>query len=71
MADTLGGLIDLFSNLKLSGQTEDFDFLGRIYEFFLAEFAGKEGKRGGDFYTPPSIVKTLVEMDSAVLQLIN
>ena len=60
--NTLSGLIDLFSNLKLSGQSEDFDFLGRIYEFFLAEFAGKEGKRGGDFYTPPSIVKTLVAM---------
>jgi len=58
----LGGLVDLFTNIKLAENSQDFDFLGRIYEFFLAEFAGKEGKRGGDFYTPPSIVQTLVEM---------
>jgi len=56
----LGGLVDLFTNVNLVGL--GFDFLGRVYEFFLAEFAGKEGKRGGDFYTPPSIVRTLVEM---------
>lgn len=58
----LGGLVDLFTNVKLSENGADFDFLGRIYEFFLAEFAGKEGKRGGDFYTPSSIVQTLVQM---------
>jgi type I restriction enzyme M protein len=58
----LGGLVDMLTNLKLEGSTADFDFLGRIYEFFLAHYAGKEGKRGGDFYTPSSIVRTLVEM---------
>lgn len=58
----LGDLVDLFTNIQLKENGQDFDFLGRIYEFFLAEFAGKEGKRGGDFYTPPSIVQTLVEM---------
>lgn len=57
----LGELVDLFTNIQL-GSGQDFDILGRVYEFFLAEFAGKEGKRGGDFYTPPSIVQTLVEM---------
>ncbi len=59
----IGGLGDLFTNqINQISCAEDFDFLGRIYEFFLAEFAGKEGKRGGDFYTPPSLVRTLVEM---------
>lgn len=57
----LGGLVDLFTNVQL-GSGHDFDILGRVYEFFLAEFAGKEGKKAGDFYTPPSIVQTLVEM---------
>jgi len=61
-AKLLGGLVDLLTNLKLAESAGDFDFLGRIYEFFLAYYAGKEGKRGGDFYTPSSIVRTLVEM---------
>ncbi len=39
-----------------------FDLLGRVYEYFLAQFAGAEGKRGGEFYTPRSVVKLLVEM---------
>ncbi len=54
--------MDLFTNLKFKGTSEDFDFLGRVYEFFLAHYASKEGKKGGDFYTPSSIVKTLVNM---------
>lgn len=61
-SNMLGGLIDLFTNIKLSENDQSFDFLGRIYEFFLANFAGKEGKKGGDFYTPPSIVQILIEM---------
>lgn len=58
----LGGLVDLLTNLRLQESATDFDFLGRIYEFFLAHYASKEGKKGGDFYTPASIVRTLVEM---------
>lgn len=58
----LTGLIDLFTNLKLEGTKADFDLIGRIYEYCIGEFAGSEGKRGGEFYTPKPVVDTLVEM---------
>ncbi len=58
----LTGLIDLFSNLKLGGTRADFDLIGRIYEYCIGEFASSEGKRGGEFYTPKSVVNTLIEM---------
>ena len=61
----LGKLVDLISNIPFS-QTDDYgsdDVLGRVYEYFLGQFAGKEqGKEGGAFYTPRSVVRTLVEM---------
>lgn len=61
--DMLGGLIDLFTNnLRLTGSRSDFDLLGRVYEYFLGKFAGAEGKAGGEFYTPASIVSLCVEM---------
>jgi type I restriction enzyme M protein len=46
------------------GQVERkaFDLLGRVYKYFLGQFAGSEGKRGGEFYTPRSVVRVLVEM---------
>lgn len=57
------GLIELFTNdLKLEGNSNDFDLIGRVYEYFIGEFASSEGKRGGEFYTPKSIVATLTEM---------
>ena len=57
------GLIELFTNdLTIDGTPEDFDLIGRVYEYFIGEFASNEGKRGGEFYTPRSIVATLVEM---------
>ena len=60
---SLGGLIDLISNTQLSEEADKSkDLLGRIYEYFLGEFALAEGKKGGQFYTPKSIVKTMVEM---------
>lgn len=60
---SLGGLIDLISNTRLSEEADKSkDLLGRIYEYFLGEFALAEGKKGGQFYTPKSIVKTMVEM---------
>ena len=60
---SLGGLIDLISNISLTEEAkESKDILGRIYEYFLGEFALQEGKKGGQFYTPKSIVKTMVEM---------
>lgn len=59
----LGELIDLISGIAL-GEAGDRskDILGRVYEYFLGQFAGAEGKRGGEFYTPRSVVRVLVEM---------
>jgi type I restriction enzyme M protein len=59
----LGGLIDLVSGIGV-GEPGDKakDILGRVYEYFLGGFAGSEGKRGGEFYTPRSVVRVLVEM---------
>lgn len=59
----LGELIDLIGNIGFNepGQNSK-DLLGRVYEYFLGMFADAEGKRGGQFYTPESIVKLLVEM---------
>ena len=59
----LGELIDLISGIALhEGGDKSRDVLGRVYEYFLGQFAGAEGKRGGEFYTPRSVVRTLVEM---------
>lgn len=59
----LSGLIELFTNgIKLEGTKADFDLIGRIYEYCIGEFASSEGKRGGEFYTPKSVVDTLIEM---------
>ena len=59
----LGELIDLISGIELNNDGDrSRDVLGRVYEYFLGEFAGAEGKRGGEFYTPRSVVRTLVEM---------
>ena len=59
----LGELVDLIGNVgfKQKGHSSK-DLLGRVYEYFLGMFADAEGKRGGQFYTPQSIVKLLVEM---------
>jgi len=59
----LGELIDLVSGIGM-GEPNDKakDILGRVYEYFLGGFAGSEGKRGGEFYTPRSVVRVLVEM---------
>ena len=59
----LGGLIDLIGNVLLKDEGEKSkDLLGRVYEYFLGEFANAEGKKGGQFYTPKSIVRLMVEM---------
>lgn len=58
----LGNVIDIFeNNLHLSG-AEARDVLGRVYEYFLGEFARDEGKKGGEFYTPECVVRTIVEV---------
>ena len=59
----LGELIDLVSGIGMAEKADrSRDILGRVYEYFLAGFAGAEGKRGGEFYTPRSVVRLLVEM---------
>lgn len=59
----LGQLIDLISNIKVGdAEARAKDVLGRVYEYFLSQFASAEGKKGGEFYTPRCVVKLLVEM---------
>jgi type I restriction enzyme M protein len=59
----LGQLIDLIGNIGLGDQaSRSKDILGRVYEYFLSQFASAEGKKGGQFYTPRSVVQLLVEM---------
>ena len=57
----LGELIDLFTNVTFQSDNAK-DLLGQVYEYFMGMFADNEGKHGGEFYTPRSIVKLLVEM---------
>lgn len=57
----LGELVDLVSTIGFGGDANQArDLLGQVYEYFLGQFASAEGKKGGQFYTPASIVKTLV-----------
>ena len=66
---TLGELIDLISNIALAEESaRSKDVLGRVYEYFLGEFALAEGKKGGQFYTPSSIVKLLVADDRTLFR---
>ena len=59
----LGELVDLFSNVDMkAGRDGGQDLLGRAYEYFISQFAGAEGKRGGEFFTPRSVVNTIVEV---------
>ncbi len=59
----LGELVDVFSKLTMTGEdSQGRDVFGRVYEYFLNGFAGAEGRRGGEFYTPRSVVSLLVEM---------
>ena len=59
----LGQVVDLVSNIKVGGaEAEATDVLGNVYEYFLEQFALAEGRKGGEFYTPRSVVRLLVEM---------
>ncbi len=59
----LGQLIDMIRNIKVGDEASRAkDVLGRVYEYFLSQFASAEGKKGGEFYTPRCVVKLLVEM---------
>lgn len=62
-AENVAGLIEIFSRDVFSARHEDsVDVLGRTYEYFIGNFASSEGNRGGEFFTPSSIVKLLVAM---------
>ena len=59
----LGQVVDLVSNIMVGGaEAQATDVLGRVYEYFLEQFALAEGRKGGEFYTPRSVVRLLVEM---------
>jgi type I restriction enzyme M protein len=59
----LGQLIDMISNIQVGDEASRAkDVLGRVYEYFLSQFASAEGKKGGEFYTPRCVVRLLVEM---------
>lgn len=58
----LGEVVDLFNNLKLKEHGNSKDILGGTYEYAIAQFASLEGRQAGEFYTPSSIVQTLVEI---------
>jgi len=58
----LGDVVDLFTNIKMIEHGDEKDILGRTYEYCLKMFAEQEGKRGGEFFTPSSVVRTLVEI---------
>lgn len=60
---SLGGLVNLVGSATLgTKEAQSKDLLGQVFEYFLGEFALSEGKKGGQFYTPQSVVKLLVEM---------
>ena len=61
-ADNVRGLINLFSKDVFKDDHGGADLIGHVYEYFIGEFASSEGKRGGEYFTPLSIVKTLVNM---------
>src|SRR3989440_3624335 len=59
----LGELIDLIGTIGMGDKaSRSKDILGRVYEYFLGQFASADGKKGGQFYTPQSVVRLLVEM---------
>ena len=61
--ERLGQVVDLVSNIRVGGaEAQANDVLGQVYEYFLEQFALAEGRKGGEFYTPRSVVRLLVEM---------
>lgn len=58
----LGELVDLISKIGFGGKEKARDVLGEVYEYFLGQFANAEGKKGGQFYTPASVVRVIVEI---------
>lgn len=63
-SDALEGLINLFADINMEAENgdSDEDIFGRIYEYFIKQFAMKGGQKGGEFYTPKSVVELMVEI---------
>lgn len=63
-SDALEGLINLFADIDMEGENgeQDEDIFGRIYEYFIKQFAMEGGQKGGEFYTPKSVVELMVEI---------
>ena len=63
-SDALEGLINLFADIEMEGENgeQDEDIFGRVYEYFIKKFAMEGGQKGGEFYTPKSVVELLVEI---------
>jgi len=63
-SDALEGLINLFADVNLEAENgdQDEDIFGRIYEYFIKQFAMEGGQKGGEFYTPKSVVELMVEI---------
>lgn len=59
---TINDLINLINEIDWQSNSEKIDYLGQIYEYFIGNFAATEGNRGGEFFTPPSVVNLLVNM---------
>lgn len=58
----LGGLVQVLDGARLHPQDRPRDLMGEVYEYFVGNFARAEGKRGGEFFTPPSVVRLIVEV---------
>lgn len=61
-SQTIKELILLMNEIKIDESENKIDYLGQIYEYFIGNFAATEGNRGGEFFTPPSVVELLVQM---------
>ncbi|MDR5657743.1 class I SAM-dependent DNA methyltransferase [Halodesulfurarchaeum sp. HSR-GB] len=61
-SDALEGLINLFADIEVENGDQDEDIFGRIYEYFIKQFAMEGGQKGGEFYTPKSVVELMVEI---------
>ena len=67
----LGDVVDLFTNMDMGDTEESKDLLGRTYEYCIQQFAAYEGVKGGEFYTPASIVKTIGFFDIKIIAFLK
>lgn len=67
----LGELVDLISTIGFADKYDSSDLLGEVYEYFIGQFASAEGKKGGQFYTPSHVVKTLVAVSFLLTRAVS